>query len=175
MVSISPSPLEKSPRAVQALEPGDYAVSAFQVRPTENSSEWICEVYYRGELIWNWTVVGELKGELSDPLNPYVEECMKYPGWLMTLTGTITLEEFNNTLPEGIYKYGGTYYEIGKIHETTHCFSEVVTPQLAYSWRHTIQIWPPTPTTASGATLATCWIALGVFVIKRRREPNVES
>jgi hypothetical protein len=123
-INESPSPLEKSPRAVQALGPGDYAVAAFQVRPTENSSEWICEVYYRGELIWNWTVVGTCKGELSEPLNPYLKEAIKNQGWWIRLNGVMTLEEFNSLLPEsdviynssaayaafGIYRYNQTYY-----------------------------------------------------------------
>jgi len=175
-----PSSMEKSPRAVQNLEPGDYAVRAFQVRPTENSSEWICEVYYKDELLWNWSVTGTLKGELSKPLNRYIEEAIRNQGWWIKLNKVITFEMFISLLPEsdviynssaayvalGIYKYNQTYYSFEKIYSKTRSYY-FITPHDEYVRRHMAQI--QLPTVASGVSIAGCWIALGAYKAKKRK------
>ncbi|MEM2105390.1 MAG: hypothetical protein QXV21_02825 [Candidatus Bathyarchaeia archaeon] len=164
---------------VWGFSPGDYMIGISPARPAGNGS-WIVEVFYRGELIWNYTVTGEVKCELSGPIPQFLEECMQWPGFDRRLNKDITLEEFYAFLPEldvchaseialvwgGICKIRDAYYVIGKMHSIRLESVLVINPHMEYVRRHIVEIRPPV--IGSGASLGACWIGLGTVAVRQK-------
>lgn len=167
-------PKTTSARAVLAAGPDDCFISAFEVHPTANESEWQWIYYIKGELAFNETFVGAYMGELTDPLHPYVKEAIENQDYLILFTDeewtSVPIEQAEHWY--SIYKYNGVYYAFWKC-DLDGRYVDTMTPEMEWAIRKANELRPPT--IGSIATLTACWIGLGVCVVKRKQEYSIES
>jgi len=161
-----------SSRAALGLGPYDCYISAFEVQPTANESEWRWIVYIRGELAYNETYVVEYCGELEEPLNPYVKCAIENQHYFIRFAKE-EWEEWNAIpITDDVYKYNGSYYLFTKAQNEDLFIDTLGTPEDMWAIRHSQSIGPAVG--ASGFSLFGCWIALGGYELKRRLKRPTE-
>jgi len=145
----------------QGASPGDHVLYCHgEVIPTENETEWIIKL--TGEKIEE-----EFKGELEQPVNIYVQAAIDHCRGSFDEGYVIVPEEEWDKLPvdyHGVYKFGDSYYSFMR-YISSSMYVELCPYRLSHPglWQF---IYPE----GSGIVSGTCWIVLGAYSLKLRKQ-----